>query len=290
MTTRDETAISASDMHGDKLYQRRARRALPILVQQAGMGTRMTYSTLAKKMRMPNARNLNYVLGSVGKTLQDLGRRWRQRIPPIQCLVVNKQSDLPGEGFLGFLQRSRGGLSQVKLRRLVENEMERAYAYPHWDEVLAALDLKPLESSGVARLMQQARFIRGRGGAGSKESLAHRQLKERIAADPRLVGLPRSMGPGVVEYSLPSGDVVDVVFEASSVRVAVEVKSSISVDGDVARGLFQCVKYLAVLVAQDRSNRASRRNQVMLACDRGLTPDLSQLRRRLGVVVRHPRP
>jgi hypothetical protein len=78
MTTRDETAISASDMHGDKLYQRRARRALPILVQQAGMGTRMTYSTLAKKMRMPNARNLNYVLGSVGKTLQDLGRGSRR--------------------------------------------------------------------------------------------------------------------------------------------------------------------------------------------------------------------
>lgn len=290
MTTRDETAISVSDMYGDKLYQRRARRALPILVQQAGMGTPMTYSALAKKMRMPNARNLNYVLGSVGRTLQDLGHRWRQEIPPIQCLVVNKQSELPGEGFLGFLQRSRGGLSQVQLRRLVEDKMEQAYGYPHWDDVLAALDLKPLESSGVARLVQQARFVRRRGGAGSKESLAHRQLKERIAADPRLVGLPRSMGPGVVEYSLPSGDVVDVVFEASSMRVAVEVKSSISVDSDVARGLFQCIKYLAVLTAQDRADGAKRRNRVMLACDRRLTPDLSRLRRSLGLVVRHPRP
>jgi hypothetical protein len=288
MNTRDETAISVDDMHGDKLYQRRARRALPILVQQAGLGTSMTYSMLAKRMRMPNARNLNYVLGSVGRTLQDLGRRWHEKIPPIQCLVVNKHSDLPGEGFLGFLQRSRGTLSKVGLRRAIEDEMDRAYRYPRWGEVLAALGLEALGDGDVGSLVQQARFVRGRGAPGSKESLAHRQLKERIAADPRLVGLPRSMGPGVVEYKLPSGDVVDVLFEAHSRRIAVEVKSRISIDGDVARGMFQCVKYLAVLDAQDRADGANRRNEVLLACDRGLTPELSRLRRRLGVRVRRP--
>lgn len=288
MKKRDETAISAGDLYGDKLYQRRARRALPILVQQAGLGETMTYSMLAKRMRMPNARNLNYVLGSVGRTLQDLGRRWHEKIPPIQCLVVNKHSDLPGEGFLDYMRRSRGTSSKVALRKIIEDAMDRAYRYSRWGEVLAVLGLEPLGDGGIGHLVQQARFVRGRGGPGSKESLAHRRLKERIAADPRLVGLPRSIGPGVVEYSLPSGDVVDVMFTAHSRRIAVEVKSGISVDSDVARGVFQCVKYLAVLDAQDRADGANRRNQVLLACDRGLTPELSRLRRRLGVRVRHP--
>ena len=54
-------------------------------------------------MGMDNPRNLNYVLGSVGMRLEDLGKLWSEEIPPIQALVVRKDSSVPGVGVDPFL-------------------------------------------------------------------------------------------------------------------------------------------------------------------------------------------
>ena len=51
------------------------------------------------------------------------------------------------------------------------------------------------------------------------------------------------------EYPLPSGDRLDVYFETSDCRYAIEVKPSTSPDDDITRGIFQCVKYKAVMEA-----------------------------------------
>ena len=75
---RRETAKKASHMHGDKLYQKRARAALLLLVRQAKARKSVTYESLAKELDMPNPRNLNYPLGSIGTTLQRLGEEWKQ--------------------------------------------------------------------------------------------------------------------------------------------------------------------------------------------------------------------
>jgi hypothetical protein len=71
-----ETARIAKGILGEKLYQKRARAALPILVRQATAQQKITYGDLAEELSIPNARNLNYVLGSVGITLLDLSRTW----------------------------------------------------------------------------------------------------------------------------------------------------------------------------------------------------------------------
>jgi alkylated DNA nucleotide flippase Atl1 len=49
-------------LNGEKLYQKRAKTALPYLVRQAKAGQKIYYSDLAKEIGMPNPRNLNYVL------------------------------------------------------------------------------------------------------------------------------------------------------------------------------------------------------------------------------------
>ena len=54
---------------GDKLYQQRARVVLPILIRQAFAATPIYYSALAQEAQIPNPRNLNYVLGCIGKPL-----------------------------------------------------------------------------------------------------------------------------------------------------------------------------------------------------------------------------
>ena len=87
---------------GDKLYQIRARDALAILVRQAKAGQKIFYSELADELGMTNPRNLNYVLGAIGNSMLQLGKKWGSKVPPIQAIVINKATDLPGEGISWF--------------------------------------------------------------------------------------------------------------------------------------------------------------------------------------------
>ena len=51
----DETARIAKGIFGEKLYQERARAALPILVRQATAQQKIKYGDLAEEVGMPNA-------------------------------------------------------------------------------------------------------------------------------------------------------------------------------------------------------------------------------------------
>ena len=88
------TAKISEPISGDKAYQVRARAAFPLLVRQAQAGVPVFYSDLAEELGMPNPRNLNYVLGSIGQSLERLSKAWKTKVPPIQCLVVNKSTRL----------------------------------------------------------------------------------------------------------------------------------------------------------------------------------------------------
>lgn len=83
-------AQKVAPIWGNKLYQQRARMALPILIRQAEGQEPISYSNLALELGMPNPRNLSDVLGCIGETIEYLNKKKKQKIPPIQCLVVNK--------------------------------------------------------------------------------------------------------------------------------------------------------------------------------------------------------
>ena len=101
------TVFVALGIDGHKLYQTRARKALPLLIRYALAGEKVYYWQLADELGMPNPRNLNYVLGSIGTTLHKLGEIWGEQIPAIQSLAVSKSSGLPGNGFFhGVVSRS----------------------------------------------------------------------------------------------------------------------------------------------------------------------------------------
>ena len=106
--TRTPTAFQAKDpFEGDELYQQRARKALPILVRQALAGETIYYSDLAEELEMANPRNLNFVLGSVGRGVENYGVRRGLAVPKLTALVVNKTTGLPGEGVVEFLDRPK---------------------------------------------------------------------------------------------------------------------------------------------------------------------------------------
>jgi hypothetical protein len=237
------TAQVSEPISGDKLYQVRARQALPILVRQAEAGKTIKYGDLASEMGMPNARNLNYVLGSIGRTLKNLSRKRREQVPPIQCLVVNGVTGLPGEGIGWFLVKkdNYASLPPDKKRSVVNAHLAGIFGYPYWNEVLEELGLSA--PAGVARPT-----LPSFGGGG--EGKEHKALKAYVAKHPELVGLPQQARHGATEEPLLSGDLLDVSFEHRRYWIAAEVKSHISSELNVQRGLFQCVKYRAVMGAQ----------------------------------------
>lgn len=235
------TAEVSDNLWGNKLYQQRAREAFPFLVRQALIGEPIYYSDLAEEMGMPNERNLNYVLGCIGTTILKLSKQKNEDIPPIQCLVINKATKLPGEGFGWFVSEADFKKLDTKQKRIVVNgQLSKIFSYPRWLELLDELGLNP--PNFPVPIKQKAM-----GGGGEGE--AHKKLKEFIANNPTVVGLPQSCPKGEAEFNLHSGDSVDVVFSWRNEIIAVEVKSFISDVGDIHRGLYQCVKYQAVLEA-----------------------------------------
>lgn len=276
-----DTAKIAAPISGDKLYQTRARAVLPILVRQAEAGTPIFYSALAEEIGIPNPRNLNYVLGSIGTTLENLSKAWKKKVPPIQCLVVNKNTGLPGEGIGWFLIKKEdfSSLNRRQQRAIVEAELQHVFSFGRWREVLSVLSLHPVESDFSAQIRKAAAF----GGGG--ESEAHKRLKMYVSQNPAVVGLPANTPVGVTEFPLASGDAADVHFQDKKDWVAVEVKSAISNEADITRGFFQCVKYKAVLEAMQLASGLPQNTRAILALETSLPSKLIALKNTLGIEV-----
>jgi hypothetical protein len=278
-----ETGEKAEPFFGDKLYQQRARAALPLLVRQAKAQQTIYYAQLAEELGMSNPRNLNFVLGSVGQSLLQLEKERGEEIPPIQCLVVNQADGLPGEGIVFFIKKEEfSAMSKRQRRIVVDAQLQKIFAYPKWDSVLAAFSMQPA-TLNFSKLVRKAVEC-GRGGG---ESEHHKILKEHVASHPNIIGLAPTVANGVTEYCLPSGDELDVLFREGDEWVGVEVKSQISGDDDLIRGLFQCVKYHAVLEAFLLSTGRTPNVRTVLVTTRPLPAELLPLRNILGVEVIH---
>lgn len=271
------TAEASDNLWGNKLYQQRAREAFPFLVRQAIIGEPIFYSDLAEEMGMPNARNLNYVLGCIGTTILELSKQKNEDIPPIQCLVINKATKLPGEGFGWFISEADFKKLDTKQKRIVVNgQLSEIYSYPRWLELLDELSLNP--PSFPAPIKKKSK-----GGGGEGE--AHKKLKEFVANNPVVVGLPLSCPKGEVEFNLHSGDSVDVVFTWRNEIIAAEVKSFISDVGDIHRGLYQCVKYQAVLEAMLGIQGKPKNVRTLLLLEGDFPKELVSTKNMLGIDV-----
>jgi len=275
------TATISGPISGDKAYQVRARAALPLLVRQAEAGAPVVYSDLAEELGMPNPRNLNYVLGSIGQSLERLSKAWKSKVPPIQCLVVSKSTGLPGGGIGWFLVKKEDftTLPLRQKRAIVEGELQHVFSYPRWQEVLEAFELEPT-TSDFTTFVNKATY-----GFGGGESEEHKALKEYVAQNPQAVGLSADIPKGTTEYLLPSGDSLDVSFNGNKIWVAAEVKSSISAESDIVRGLFQCVKYRAVMEAVLLTKSRPQNARALLVLESKIPQSLIPLRNMLGVEV-----
>jgi hypothetical protein len=167
-------------------------------------------------------------------------------------------------------------MSLADQRLLVDSKLVEIFQYPRWGEVLEFLDLAPSKTPSL-----KANNGAGYGGEGPQ----HKALKEFVSSNPAVVNLPKSQANGDIEYALPSGDSVDVMFVGKAGFTAVEVKSVISNDADIERGLFQCVKYQAVTEALLKVNGAPINVRTILVLGGEFPKALLSLKNMLGVEV-----
>jgi hypothetical protein len=269
---------------GSKRYQERAQQALPLLVALAKARGTITYGRLALLMDMPNPRNLNAVLGAVGTELRILSRAWKEKIPPLNCLVLNKNQGTPQQGIQFHMPPEKfRRLSRVRQQEILHALHGAIWDYPRWDDVLRHFNLErvaPAKSKTLRAIAKQAKY--GRAGGETQD---HRRLKEYVKANPHVVGLPRSLR-GQTEYPFSSKDEIDVLFRSSSIWVGVEVKGVRSDEADMMRGIFQCVKYKALIEATQRYEEARADRRVILALGGILPSNLRNVAALLQVEVR----
>jgi hypothetical protein len=160
-------------------------------------------------------------------------------------------------------------------------ELHKIYAYPRWRDVLKYLGLEYKENRDYSPLLNT--LSKQRHGSG--ESPFHKQFKELVSKNPQILGLPKSVGVGKLEQDLPSGDIADVLFVHGKDWIIAEVKSRISDTADIYRGLYQCVKYQAVVEAYQIEKGFQPSCRVALVLENEFPVELIELKNLLGIEV-----
>lgn len=135
-------------------------------------------------------------------------------------------------------------MGEKKKKQVAERSNDNAYSYKNWPWVLNALGLMPFNGD------TEEDIRKGSFKNGAFEGPYHKALKEYILNNPKEFSIT-NIKVKEDEHILLSGDRLDVFFLLKNdKKIAIEVKSRISDDADILRGIYQCVKYKAVLSAE----------------------------------------
>ena len=223
-----------------KRSQELVGQIIPILVCWAKYGlTNKTYGDLIHALGYTRYSGIGDQLGNVETVMRELRKMTGEDVPTLNALV--KKNGIPSDGF-GFVYPNYTGLTLSEKLVFVAGINEKALNYQKWDWVLDQLGLQP--SKIITEQELEAISVHGGGGEGKE----HKAIKKFVYNNPESLGLT-GVNRKETEYPLPSGDRLDVYFETSDCRYAIEVKPSTSPDDDITRGIFQCVKYKAVMEA-----------------------------------------
>lgn len=296
LQTDDEENESADEAAESNLpSDEYARLALPILVahvlqQVDDVLVPITYQDLAQKLGRRNkhgafwARGLGQVLGRVTRTIESVATQYLERPPYLTSIVVlssGPNAGLPDKGVSGHWPGYEV-LPRRDKEAKVGAEYLRILAFGNrWNEILRLAGMPPVPPSLPPNTASP-----GAGGWAGGESQAHKDLKRYVFEHPELFGA----GAGWFaqeEYALRSGDELDVMFKSDQLWIGIEVKSRTSdqFPRDYERGIYQVVKYKAVLDAQARIDNpaAPPEVRVLLVLETRLPSSYRELATTLGI-------
>lgn len=221
------------------------RLMIPVLIHWAKTGqNRRTYGELTHAIGKTKFSGIGHSLYAVQEVINKLSEETGREIPTLNSLCKNSKSMLPAEGF-EYIEANYNKWKEKAKRIFVEGLDSKAISYEYWDWVLKKLNLKPYEAFTSEELDKIKNPLTSCGGEGKE----HKKLKEYISEHPEVIGY-KDVVLVETEHILPSGDRVDVYIKLSDgAQVAVEVKPKDAPDYDISRGIFQCIKYAAVMGA-----------------------------------------
>lgn len=204
-------------------------------------------------------------------------------IPSINSLVINQITLLPGSGVYWVANGPPNykNLSTSRKREIIDFEHQRIYDFSLWSELLDELGLPHPQNPDYSHHLEAIR----QGNYGGGEGEAHQGFKGYVSRNPQLLCLPRRIGVGEVEFLLPSCDTADVLFTNGSEWVVAEVKSHLSSSTDIYRGLYQCVKYDALVKAYQKELGLSPNCRVVLVLEGKFPDSLIVLKNTLQIEV-----
>jgi hypothetical protein len=242
----------------------------------------ISYGELAKEINYPQPYIGSLFALNIGRTLGVLGHLIDKVIvdgetPPfIQALVVQKQSNLPGDGIKEFYP-DYPRLSPNKKRDYINKEYNRIFLFGNrWEILLEKLGITPTDDIFPPT---QHRY----NPYGSEGSPEHKRLRDYIVNNPEIL-YTHPDEKGIIEYPLKSGDSVDVYFETESESICVEVKSSRSGPDDIERGLFQCIKYRTIVEAENKVLGIIKPVKSILVLEEEIPNNLRKVRDCLGII------
>ncbi len=285
-----------SALTGNEWRKQTACLLLPVLVHRAKLRQPITYGELNDVM-LNHGRGAvlpvtyRYALGAIGDALLETNAEWREKIPPINVIVVNKDTRMPSHGINDYLDNyvhpkiPISSLTDEQRRAIVDEVQEKVYDYKRWGEILENYGLTPLPAPTRSPTAHRKYRHYGKNWSSEGESELHKELKEFVSNNPQIFGLPKSAKKGSVEHLFYSGDCADVLFAHGGSRIAVEVKARNANDADLNRGLYQCVKYRALVRAQQMEAGEIPDGAAVLVTERQLPADLRDKAKLFGIDV-----
>jgi hypothetical protein len=285
-------------LKGNDWEFRAARCGFPILVEYAKRGQTITYGEWDHEIvrrRLEKHRfhpEYGKPAGLIGNACHEYAKEIERNVPEINLIVINKTTKIPGRGANYYIERfckttlkktiDAEDLLLADKKAIISRAHEEIFAFDGWDRMLKAYRLKAARKLLYAPLVsRQLLGVRGRLG-GVPEGPSHKALKLRIADDPALVGV-KGVPTGDIEYKLISGDEIDVHFKRAA--LGVEVKGRGAGTAEQLRGIFQCVKYRALLRAEQIAQRETPNADCVLALGDSLDRSLLRLAAAFGVRV-----
>ena len=253
---------------------------IPILISWAKHRlTNKTYGDLLSALGYTRYSGIGKQLGNVETVLQALRKTTRAGdIPTLNALIKSPKLDLPSDGF-DFVYPNYKKLSIPEKKVFITGVNEKACTYTKWDWVLKELGLK----RAILFPEKQLEVFRNKQFNYGGEGQEHKTLKKYVYEHPESINM-NNVAVKETEYVLPSGDRLDVYFELKDrTHVAIEVKPSTSLEPDIIRGIFQCVKYQAVMDALKMIECEDHRIKVILLVARKLVYHEKLLAEELGI-------
>lgn len=258
------------------------KKIVPILIRWAKQGlTTRTYDHLTKELGYEKFSGIGKQLGYIDDVFKRLGELTGEAIPTLNALVKSKSTGLPSPGF-SYVYTSYDDMSESEKKIFVLGLNKEAIEYRHWDWVLSSLGLVPsvIDTTKSEETIRSGKFY-GSGGEGE----GHKLLKEYVYNHPESIGL-KGIKKRSMEYVLLSGDRLDIFFELNDAsKIAVEIKPNTSPEADIMRGLFQCVKYKAILEAEDRVHGEKSMNSSLLVLGGIMSTQNRMVQESLGITV-----